>query len=106
MRTTMVACVLVAMANVGCLMSPYMRLPQLAPRELEVEERASEFHDVFPDSSSGPDISGRPRGYDTPRTAPRRAIDLRGVHLLDPKDRLPENREDPPKRFTQAVLTD
>lgn len=108
MRTRMAACLLFAIAvgTSGCLTNPYMRLPQLQPRALDVEERASEFHDPFPDASSGPDISGRPRGYDIPRTAPRRAADLRGVHLLDPKDPLPDSREEPPKRYTKAVSTD
>ena len=99
-------CLVVAVFASGCAANPYMKLPQMYHRPVEVEERASEYHDPFPDSLSGPNISGRPRSFGRPRTAPRKAANLRGVHLLPPTDRLPESRQSQPTRYSKAVATD
>jgi hypothetical protein len=105
MRGNISAIVVLLLAVVGCTPSPYLRLPQLHHRPMDVEERANEFHDPFPDSLSGPGISNRPRGFGRPRTATRKAANLRGVHLLDPRERLPESRKKLTRRNHHAVVT-
>ena len=79
-------------------------MPQLMPRHPAAEQRAAEYHDPFPDESIGPSTGNRPRGFTRQRTEPRRAAELRGIHLLDPSDRLPPTSAAPERnRFSQVV---
>ncbi|MDA0808576.1 MAG: hypothetical protein O2945_14455 [Planctomycetota bacterium] len=89
----------------GCLFDTrFVKMPELMPRHPATEHRAAEYHDPFPDESIGPSTGNRPLGYDRQRTATRRAADLRGVHLLDPSDRLPSTNAAPDTdRFSQVV---
>jgi hypothetical protein len=76
-------CAVAAAALVaGCVTPWNTTLPTAYPRHPALERRAFEFHDPFADESAGPDMQIRPRGYDTQRTAPRRAKEgaiLQGV---------------------------
>ncbi|MDA1161762.1 MAG: hypothetical protein O3B13_01540 [Planctomycetota bacterium] len=89
----------------GCLLDTrFVKMPELMPRHPALEHRAAEYHDPFPDESIGPSTGTRPLGYTQQRPEARRAADLRGIHLLDPSDRLPSTSTTPErKRFSQVV---
>tara|TARA_R110002072_G_scaffold302100_1_gene483937 strand:+ start:117513 stop:117854 length:342 start_codon:yes stop_codon:yes gene_type:complete len=89
----------------GCLFDTrFVKMPELVPRHPAMEHRAAEYHDPFPDESIGPSTGSRPLGYNRQRTETRRAADLRGVHLLDPNDRLPSTNAAPDNnRFAEVV---
>jgi hypothetical protein len=93
-----------ALTPIGCAYDPRkFQLPQLMPRHPEVERRAAEYHDPFPDDRLGPGSSTRPPGFSRQRTTTREAFELRGIHMLDSADPLPSTSEAPPKRFSQVV---
>ncbi|MBI1314614.1 hypothetical protein GC176_25255 [bacterium] len=101
-RSTLLILLLVNLT--GCAYDPRrMRLPELWPRHPELERRAAEYHDPFPDASVGPDADSRPRGFNRQRSETRRAADLRSVHILDGADRLPPTSSKPDRRFSQVV---
>lgn len=102
--TTVLLAVLVC-GNSGCLFdSRFVQLPQLMPRHPATEHRAAEYHDPYPDESIGPSTGNRPTGFTRQRTATRRAAELRGIHLLDPGDRLPSTSAAPDRnRYSQVV---
>ncbi len=88
----------------GCAYDPRrFRLPEVWPRHPEIERRAAEYHDPFPDDAIGPPADSRPRGFGRQRSETRRAADLRSVHFLDGADRLPPTSQKPDRRFSQAV---
>lgn len=89
----------------GCLFDTrFVQMPQLMPRHPATEQRAAEYHDPFPDESIGPSTGNRPPGFKRQRAEPRRAAELRGIHLLDPGDRLPPTSSAPERnRFSQVV---
>jgi|GEM_PF-1100181 len=88
----------------GCAYDPRrFKLPEVWPRHPEVERRAAEYHDPFPDDAIGPTADSRPRGFGRQRSETRRAADLRSVHFLDGADRLPSTNHKPDRRFSQAV---
>ena len=88
----------------GCAYDPRrFRLPEVWPRHPEIERRAAEYHDPFPDDAIGPTADSRPRGFGRQRSTTRRAADLRSVHYLDGADRLPSTSHKPDRRFSQAV---
>ncbi len=88
----------------GCAYDPKrFKLPEVWPRHPELERRAAEFHDPFPDDSIGPGADSRPRGFHRQRSETRRAAELRSVHYLDGADRLPSTGGKPDGRFSQVV---
>ena len=89
----------------GCLLDTrFVQMPQLMPRHPATEHRAAEYHDPYPDESIGPSTGNRPPGFTRQRAEARRAADLRGIHLLDPADRLPSTSTAPDRnRFSQVV---
>jgi hypothetical protein len=100
------AVIMIMLSSVsGCLLdSRYVKMPELIPRHPALEHRAAEYHDPFPDESIGPSTGTRPLGYTRQRAEARRAADLRGIHLLDPSDRLPSTSAAPERnRFSQVV---
>jgi len=103
-RTVALMLVLVSGAS-GCLLDTrFVQMPQLMPRHPAAEARAAEYHDPYPDSSIGPDTFSRPPGFTRQRAEARRAADLRGIHLLDPGDRLPPTSAAPDtNRFSEVV---
>ena len=87
----------------GCFSrDPYLRTPQLMPRNPETERHAAEFHDPFPDENMGPSISGRPLGFQQ-RTTTRNSAELRGLHLLGPEASLPTKSPQPGHRYSEVV---
>lgn len=110
MRLVLSALLLTSLTATGCLFSPrfeqQVRLPQLWPRHPVIERRASEYHDPYPDSSIGPGRGVRPLGFHRQRTETRRTAELRGIHLLEPGDRLPSTGGMPKKRYSQVVSPD
>jgi len=92
-------------AGSGCLLDTrFVQMPQLMPRHPATEHRAAEYHDPYPDESIGPSTGSRPLGFKRQRAEARRAADLRGVHLLDPADRLPSTSVAPDtNRFSEVV---
>jgi hypothetical protein len=109
MRLVLLAFLCVPLCATGCIFSPRFeqltRLPEVLPRHPELERRAAEFHDPFPDSALGPG-GERPLGFHRQRTDTRRTSELRGVHLLEPSDRLPPTGGMPANRYSQAVSVD
>lgn len=89
----------------GCLLDTrFVKMPELMPRHPATEHRAAEYHDPYPDESIGPSTGSRPLGFKRQRAEARRAADLRGVHLLDPGDRLPSTSAAPESnRFSEVV---
>ena len=89
----------------GCLFDTrFVKMPELMPRHPATEHRAAEYHDPYPDESIGPSTGSRPLGFKRQRAEARRAADLRGVHLLDPGDRLPSTSAAPDStRFPEVV---
>jgi len=61
----------------GCINPMFTRLPSYWTYHPTSEARAYEQQDPFPDPDIGPEVSSRPRGYDRPRTAPRKAAEQR-----------------------------
>ncbi|MCR9198336.1 MAG: hypothetical protein NXI04_06820 [Planctomycetaceae bacterium] len=61
----------------GCVNPMFTRLPSYWTYHPTSEARAYEQQDPFPDPDIGPEVSSRPRGYDRPRTAPRKAAEQR-----------------------------
>jgi hypothetical protein len=104
-RPLIVAALLVSICLNGCAYDPKrFQLPSLTRRHPAVERRLADFHDPFPDDTLGPESSARPPSFARQRTLPRRAADLRGVHLLNPRDRLPPDATRAPKnRFAGSV---
>jgi hypothetical protein len=105
-RAGMFALMLVLLSSVtGCLLhTRYVQMPQLMPRHPATEHRAAEYHDPYPDESIGPRTGSRPLGFRRQRAEARRAADLRGIHLLDPSDRLPPSSAAPARnRYSQVV---
>lgn len=107
MRPVLLAFLLAPLCATGCIFSPRFeqqtRLPQLMPRHPVIELRSAEYHDPFPDSSLGPGEDMRPTGFHRQRTETRRTSELRGIHLLEPSDRMPSTGGLPPKRYSQVV---
>jgi hypothetical protein len=104
--TTKTALMLVLLfGGSGCLLDTrFVKMPELMPRHPATEHRAAEYHDPFPDESIGPSTGSRPLGFKRQRAEARRAADLRGVHLLDPGDRLPSTSAAPDtNRFSEVV---
>lgn len=106
MRTALTATLLIAFSSTGCIFSPRFeqqtRLPQLVPRHPVIERRAAEYHDPFP-SAFGPGEGVRPTGFHRLRSQTRQTSELRGVHLLEPSDRLPSTGGMPKKRYSQVL---
>lgn len=99
-----VLCLFVVTMLSGCAYDPKrFKLPEVWPRHPEIERRAAEYHDPFPDDAIGPTADSRPRGFGRQRSETRRAADLRSVHFLDGADRLPSTSHRPDRRFSQAV---
>jgi hypothetical protein len=97
-------CLVVIATLSGCAYDPRrFRLPEIHPRHPELERRAAEYHDPFPDDSIGPSADSRPRGFGRQRSETRRAADLRSVHFLDGADRLPSTNHNLDRRFSQTV---
>ncbi len=97
-------CLLVTATLSGCAYDPKrFKVPEAWPRHPEIERRAAEYHDPFPDDSIGPTADSRPRGFGRQRSETRRAADLRSVHFLDGADRLPSTNHKPDRRFSQVV---
>jgi len=72
----------------GCVNPMFTRLPSYWTYHPTSEARAYEQQDPFPDPDIGPEVSSRPRGFDRPRTAPRKAAEQR---LLYGTPYAPEN---------------
>lgn len=109
MRPVLFLILLASLSATGCIFSPRFeqltRLPQVVPRHPVIERRAAEYHDPFP-SDFGPGQGVRPTGFHRLRTQTRRTSELRGIHLLEPTDRLPSTGGMPKKRYSQAISPD
>lgn len=53
----------------------FTRVPDLVPRTIEQEKALWNYHNPFPDESSGPTVDHRPAGSEVPRTMPRQALE-------------------------------
>jgi len=94
-RLVLFCCVLIGVSLSGGCLSPATRLPTLWPRHPAVEKLSYEYHDPYPDRNVGPDVDQRPRGFNQQRTEPRRAVDLRAVHLGGPQPGEPPSQPPP-----------
>ena len=84
--TGMRACLLGGLLlTTGCLSPKTTRLPSVVPGYPQVEKRAFERHDPFPDQSAGPETHNRPLGFETQRSVPRRDMEERILQRLRPK---------------------
>jgi hypothetical protein len=63
------------LTTAGCQAPPWIQLPQLRPGNPEAERASFSQHDLLPDSSLGPNISGRPREAIIQRGEPRRTLE-------------------------------
>jgi hypothetical protein len=61
----------------GCLNPQYARLPQCLAAQPTQETRAWEQHYPFSEPELGPASESVPRGFDRPRSGPRRAAEQR-----------------------------
>lgn len=61
----------------GCLNPNYARLPQCLAAQPSQESRAWEHHYPFSEPDLGPASESVPRGFDRPRSGPRRAAEQR-----------------------------
>lgn len=77
----------------GCVLPPHTRLPTLQPRDPRLERRLYEFHDPFPDDALGPETNQRPPSFNTPRTAPRRALEFQMLQGLQQQQQQPQPDE-------------
>lgn len=59
----------------GCMNVSTTRLPFLASRGVEVERRANQVQDPFPDKDAGPEMGFRPLEFEEQRTETQRARD-------------------------------
>ena len=109
MRPVLFLVLLTSLSATGCIFSPRFeqltKLPHVVPRHPVIERRAAEYHDPFP-SDFGPGEGVRPTGFHRLRTQTRRTSELRGIHLLEPNDRLPSTGGLPKKRYSQVVSAD
>lgn len=89
----------------GCILDPrFLKMPNFNPRHPDIEHRAAEYHDPWPDDAIGPSTGTRPLGFTRQRSWTRRAAELRGIHQLDPYDRLPSTSVEPDRdRYSQVV---
>jgi hypothetical protein len=69
----------------GCLNPHYTQFPTIMPKNSQIEKRAAEVHDPFPNVEAGPETNHRPVGYGTPRTKPRRDLEHRQRRLIRPR---------------------
>ena len=100
LRWCLTACVLVAG---GCLSPNFTRLPSLFPGAPAAERKSYELHDPLPSESEGPETQVRPRGFETPRSEPRQAVEgqmLLGTPTDDPP---PGPVFPPPGGYPQSV---
>lgn len=58
----------------GCR-APWIQYPQLRPGSPDAERASFSQHDLLPDSSLGPSVSGRPREAFIQRGEPRRTLE-------------------------------
>jgi len=65
---------------VGCTTPQFSRLPVAYPSHPMAEKRAFGIQDPLPVPDLGPELGLRPRDYDRPRNAARRAAELRLLH--------------------------
>lgn len=68
----------------GCIGPEETRFLSLYQRDPDVESRAYDYHDPFPDESAGPETFTRPRTFSDPRTDTRKNIDLRFLQAMHP----------------------
>jgi len=61
------------------------RLPRVEPTNKYVERGSYERQDPFSLEDLGPDTMSRPRGFDEPRNASRRAAEQRTLRGLNPQ---------------------
>jgi hypothetical protein len=59
----------------GCMNVSTTRLPFMASRGVEVERRANQIQDPFPDRDAGPEMGFRPLEYEEQRTEVQRSRD-------------------------------
>jgi len=62
-------------AQSGCMNVSTTRLPFMASRGVEVERRANQVQDPFPDDDAGPEMGFRPREFEDQRSEIQRARD-------------------------------
>lgn len=72
----------IAVSLSGCVIPAGFRMPQLLPRSIEYERAETAVHDPFPITDAGPDISARPREFETPRPDPARVKEKAGISQL------------------------
>lgn len=58
----------------GC-QAPWIQVPSLVPGNPAAERASYTLHDPMPDSSLGPNVSGRPRESLVQRSEPRRTME-------------------------------
>jgi hypothetical protein len=98
-RGCLLACLLVAG---GCLSPNNTRLPSWLSRPPAVEKKSYELHDPLPSESEGPQTQVRPRGFETPRSEARQAVE--GEMLLGtPTDQPPPGPVFPGGAYPQSV---
>ncbi len=70
---------------IGCRTPANTIFPTFHPAPPEAERRSYEFHSPFAETAIGPDIEARPRGFNTPRTAPRRDAEWSALQGFNPQ---------------------
>lgn len=75
---------LAVLALSGCVGPEETRYLSCVPRPPEIETRAYDWHDPFPDETAGPDTITRPRAFLEPRTDTRKTFDLRFFSAMHP----------------------
>jgi hypothetical protein len=68
----------------GCISPRDTQFLSWYARPVNVEARAFEYHDPFPDESAGPDTATRPHAYLEPRSDTRKEFELRVLQAYHP----------------------
>lgn len=72
------------LACAGCISPRDTQFLSWYARPVNVEARAFEYHDPFPDESAGPDTATRPHAYREPRSDTRKELELRVLQAYHP----------------------
>lgn len=70
-------CLALVLGVSGCMNPMYTRFPGCQHSSPHAENMAWQRQDPFPDPDIGPSTLSAPRGYERPRTTPRRAAEQR-----------------------------
>jgi hypothetical protein len=76
-RVHCVAAMLLMIVSSGCMNPNFVRYPTWTTSFPHAENMAYQQQDPFPDPDIGPSTGSSPRGYERPRSLPRRAAEQR-----------------------------